>query len=146
MNFLAYIVIAGIIFASGMAAGIKWHAGQDAIAENARLQLEREVAVANRATERQQAATVIGAVNDARQRETLARAAAAGARGELDRLRNDIDRTVGDLPSAAPDACPQRAATLGRLFDQCAGELEALAGRAQRHADDTLTLERAWPK
>ena len=141
-----YFATALIALATGFAGGWKVQGWRWGAAEAERLQLEREVAVGHRATERQQAATVIGSVNDARQRETLARAAAAGARGELDRLRNDIDRTVGDLPSAPADACPQRAATLGRLFDQCAGELEALAGRAQRHADDTLTLERAWPK
>ena len=31
-------------------------------------------------------------------------------------------------------------------FEQCAGRLEELAGKADRHASDALTLKQAWPK
>jgi hypothetical protein len=40
MSLLAQIVIAGLIFLAGVAGGIRWHAGQDAIAAN----LQREQA------------------------------------------------------------------------------------------------------
>lgn len=39
MSILAQLVIAGLIFVAGIAAGIKWHAGQDAIAEVAAREL-----------------------------------------------------------------------------------------------------------
>lgn len=41
MGWALYAVVAAIIFAAGAASGIKWHAGQDAIAENARKVNER---------------------------------------------------------------------------------------------------------
>lgn len=37
MSWIAQLAIALVVFAAGAASGIKWHAGQDAIAENARL-------------------------------------------------------------------------------------------------------------
>jgi len=140
------LVVAILIFIAGAAGGIKWHAGQDAIIENKRLELVREQARAHRATERAQSTTVIGALNEARKRETVARVAAAGARTERDGLRDDLAALRANLPGASADACRERAATLSELFDQCAGALESLAGKAQRHADDTLTLEQGWPK
>lgn len=38
MSLAIQLVLAALIFAAGAAGGIKWHAGQDAIKENARLQ------------------------------------------------------------------------------------------------------------
>lgn len=145
MSILASIVIALAIFAAGAAGGIKWHAGQDAIKENARLELVREQARADRATERQQAATVIGAINEAKQRESVARAAAAGARTELDRLRSALAIPAGQ-PATAACTGPVRADPARELLANCAEALADLAGKADRHASDALTLQRAWPK
>lgn len=44
MSILAQLVIAALIFAVGAAGGIRWHAGQDAIAENKRQQQEAKEA------------------------------------------------------------------------------------------------------
>lgn len=146
MSILAQLVIALAIFAAGGATGIKWHAGQDAIAENKRLELVREQARAMRSIEQQQSKQVIGAVNAARTRETVARSAAADARTELERLRDNLATIRSDLSSAPLDACRQRADTLAAVFGECSANLESLAGKADRHASDTLTLEQAWPK
>lgn len=100
----------------------------------------------NRVAEQKQAKTVIGAINAARQRETIARVDAAGAQSERDRLRNDLDKLKSDLPGLTADACRERAATVTELFDRCTDAYQGMAGKAQRHADDTLTLEQAWPK
>jgi hypothetical protein len=40
VSLLAYAAIALAIFAAGAAGGVKWHAGQDAIKENLRLEQE----------------------------------------------------------------------------------------------------------
>ena len=53
MTWTVQAVIAAIIFAAGGAAGIKWHAGLDAIAENKRIAATQEInrenaALANR--------------------------------------------------------------------------------------------------
>jgi hypothetical protein len=142
----AFVACGLLIFLAGAAGGVKWKTGQVAIQENIRLEAERERARANRATEQQMAKDVIGAVNDARKREQVARAAATATRTERDGLRDDLTAIRANLPSDSLDACRQRATTLAELFDQCAGRLEGLAGKAQRHAEDTLMLEQAWPK
>lgn len=100
----------------------------------------------NRVTEQNQAKTVIGAINEARKREAIARDDAAGAQSERDKLRNDLDKLKSSLPSLTPDACRERAATVTELFNQCVGTYQGLASKADRHASDTLTLEQAWPK
>ena len=42
MSIAAKLVLLIAVFVGGMMAGIRWHAGQDAIKENARLELVRE--------------------------------------------------------------------------------------------------------
>ena len=145
MSILAQMVIAISLLVAGFGAGVKWHAGQDAIKENARLELVREQARASRALEQQQSKQVIGAINAARKRETVARSAAADARSELERLRDDLAAIRPNLSSDSLDACRKRADTLAAVFGECSATLEGMAGKADRHASDTLTLEQAWP-
>jgi hypothetical protein len=146
MSIAAKLVLLLACLVAGFAAGVKWHAGIDAKKEVARLELERKGAEQTRAAERRQSVDVIGAINDAKKREQLARAAAAGARSERDGLRDDLAAAQRDLPSAAPAACIERAAALGGLLDQCAAAYQELAGKADRHVSDALMLEQAWPK
>jgi len=146
VSIAAKLVLLLACLVAGFGAGVKWHAGIDAQKEVARLELERKGAEQTRAAERRQSVDVIGAINDAKKREQLARAAAAGARTERDGLRDDLAAAQRDLPGAAPAACIERAAALSAVFEQCAGRLEELAGKADRHASDALTLEQAWPK
>lgn len=138
-------VIAAIIFALGAAGGIKFHAGQDAIKENARLELVREQEKASRATERAQATNVITAQNEARKRESVALAAASGARNELSRLRDAIAIRPQSAGSAAC-ASDERADKLGALLSSCAAAYSELAGVADRLDSDRRTLRDAWPK
>ena len=100
----------------------------------------------NRVEEQKQSKTVIGAINEARKRETTARDDAAGALSERDKLRDDLDKLKSDLPSLTADACRERADTLNQLLDQCSGAYQGMASKADRHNSDRLTLEQAWPK
>lgn len=143
---LIQIAIAAGIFLAGGAAGIRWHAGQDAIKENARLELVRIQAAAHRVDERRQSTQVIGALNAATKRTQAAQVAAAAAGDAAGRLRDDIADLQRRLPSATLDACRRDAAALGTVFSACTAEYGALARDAQGHADDTLTLQQAWPK
>lgn len=145
-SLLIQMVIAAGIFLGGLATGIKWHAGQDAIAENQRLEQVRIQAVAHRAEERRQSTQVIGALNAATQRTQAAQVAAAAATDAAGRLRDDLADLQRRLPGASLDACRRDAAALGAVFAACTAELGALARDAQGHADDTLTLQQAWPK
>ena len=143
---LIQIVLAIGIFVAGGAAGIKWHAGQDAIAENQRLEQVRIQAAAHRADERRQSTQVIGALNAATKRTQAAQVAAAAASDASGRLRDDIADLQRRLPSATLDACRRDGAALGAVLSACRAEYEALGRDAQGHADDTLTLQQAWPK
>lgn len=143
---LIQILVAAGIFVAGGVAGIKWHAGQDAIAENQRLEQVRIQAAAHRADERRQSTQVIGALNAATKRTQAAQAAAVAAGDVAGRLRDDIADLQRRLPSATLDACRRDAAALGTVFAACTAEYESLARDAQGHADDTLTLQQAWPR
>jgi len=146
MPIAAKLILLIVTFVVGMAAGVKWHAGQDAIKENDRLELVREQARAHRATEKQRSNQVIGALNAAQKRTQAAQVAATLAADAAGRLRDDIADIQRRLPSASLDACRQHAAALGAVLDSCRAEYEAMGRDAQGHANDTLTLEQAWPK
>ena len=143
---LIQILIAAGIFIAGGAAGIKWHAGQDAIAENQRMEQVHVQAAAHRAEERRQSEQTIGALNAATKRTQAAQVAAAAANDASGRLRDDIADLQRRLPGSTLDACRRDAAALGAVFNACRAEYEALGRDAQGHADDTLTLQQAWPK
>lgn len=145
MSILAKLVLLAVIFAAGLSTGIEWHAGQDAIKENQRLELVRIQAVAHRAEERRQSEQTIGALNAAQKRTQAAQVAAAAAGDVAGRLRDDVADLQRRLPGATLDACRRDATALGAVFSACTAELEALGRDAQGHADDTLTLQQAWP-
>lgn len=115
-------------------------------AKLAQAELDRKGAEQTRAAERRQAVDVIGAINDAKKREQVARTAAAGARLERDGLRDDLAAAQRDLPSAPPSACIERAAALSAVLDLCTAKYQELAGKAQGHASDAVMLHQAWPK
>ena len=146
MSWTIQLIIAMSIFAAGAAGGVKWHAGQDAIKENQRLEQVRVQAAAHRAEERRQSEQTIGALNAQAKRTQAAQVAAAAANDASGRLRDDIADLQRRLPSATLDACRRDAAALGAVFNSCRAEYEALGRDAQGHADDTLTLQQAWPK
>jgi len=111
-------------------------------------QAERE----NRRTETLRNTNVIEAQNaQAKRTQTLALAAAA-ARTESDGLRSDIAAARAELPSRAPDACPDYRAAANELL----GTVEAgaarlsqrgadIAAKADGHASDAKTLTDSWP-
>lgn len=142
---IVYALASAAIFASGLALGVRWESGQNAIKENARIELVREQERANRATERTQATNVITAQNEARKRESRAIADASGARTELQRLRGAI--AVSPEPSdASASSCVERADPSRELLGECAAALADLGAKADRHASDAMTLLQAWPK
>lgn len=72
-------------------------------------------------------------------------AAAAGrAKSELDSLRNEIATTTGNTDHSCK-AVADRAATLGDVFGECAGELTEMARKADGHVNDLRTYTDSWP-
>jgi hypothetical protein len=103
-------------------------AGQNAMNEAARLQKQKDEALdeANKIAQRN--------AKDA-----------ASARTELDRLRRQL-ATTNDLSTASCPSTRDYAATLAVVFGECATRIGELAEKADGHAVDSRTLEKAWPK
>jgi hypothetical protein len=117
------------------------------IHDRAQLQSQRETL---RAIEAAQAETTrLQEVADAATRRATERTqthqrAAAGARAELDRLRDQLATTGPGgspaCPAGADGADPARA-----LLGACAAQLVELGRAADAHAADALRLYEAWP-
>lgn len=139
-----------IVFATGLACGAVingWRLGQQIErmhAEQAQAELSAALDAGIRTAELTR--EVEDARNDAVKRETILRRDAAGARNELDGLRDELAAIRQSLPDLADDAVRQRADTLAKLFGECAREYQELAERADRHASDVQTMMNAWPK
>ena len=73
-------------------------------------------------------------------------AAAASARLERDRLREQIAAASASLPTATVASTRLYAATLSTVLGECTERLEAVAKDADGHALDSRTLRDAWPK
>jgi hypothetical protein len=101
---------------------------------------------AARATEQALQAKIQKAQDDALARQKTLQAAAAAARSAADGLRLDLEALRHSLPGDSTGASPERASTAGVLLGECAGAYSELAGQADQHYSDTLTLRAAWPK
>lgn len=86
------------------------------------------------------------AIKQANERAQTNARAAAGARAERDRLREQLSSTGLALSSASCDSIRNYAAALSDVFGECSEELVSLAEKADGHASDALMFERAWPK
>lgn len=84
------------------------------------------------------------ALNNARKRETSLRASFDGARTELDRLRITI-KSRSSAVAASPASAVDYSIASSELLAECAGEYQALAGKADGHASDLKTMIEAWP-
>ena len=111
-----------------------------------RVTAAREKEKLDRLVENRLSGNVIGALNEAKKRESAARDAAAGALSERDSLHNDLAKLRNDLPGISANACKERVKALTEVFEQCTDRYIGMAGKAQRHSDDTDTLEGGWPK
>ena len=111
-----------------------------------RVTAAREKEKLDRLVENRLSGNVIGALNEAKKREAAARDAAAGALSERDSLHDDLAKLRNDLPGISANACKERVKALTEVFEQCTDRYIGMAGKAQRHSDDTDTLEGGWPK
>lgn len=85
------------------------------------------------------------ALTAANERAKTAEAAASAARAVGDRLRHDLANT-DSVSRASLDSLRSYTTTLRAVFGECTAEVERLAGKADGHASDAMTLEQAWPK
>lgn len=115
-------------------------------------QLKTEYATAQaQAVEKAHAETIrLQSQKDAAERLARARQSdlardAAGARDDLERVRNASTEALL-LSGHSHAACIDRATALKDVFDQCSGAFTGLAATADRLNSDRQTLTDAWPK
>lgn len=145
-----HVAAALLALALGFAGGWNiqgWRLGEQ-ISKIKTAQAEAVTAAITGARTQEQArfTTVQEAQNVATKRAQIARADAARARTELDRLRDATSATRGGVPGESATACAVRADTASDVLAQCAGEIAELAGTADRLNADRLMLMEAWPK
>ena len=99
-----------------------------------------------RATERRWNLKLQEARTNASKRETDLRRAVDSARAVVGSLRDQLAAATSRLPSATCDASREYATTINELFGQCAQAYQGMAEQADRHANDALMLQEAWPK
>lgn len=86
------------------------------------------------------------AVNEANRIAQRNARAAASARAESERLRNQVAAASSGVSTATAASLRDYAATLSTVFGECVTELEGLAKTADGHALDSRTLRQAWPQ
>ena len=137
------IVLLAVFVAGGVVNGwrVKAHYQNQIAAIEAERQAERNEAerktrlIADQYTE---------ALNNARKRETDLRLSVDGARSELDRLRVTIKAKASTV-AASPASAVNYSLAVSELFAECAGEYQAMAGKADGHVADLTTMIEAWP-
>jgi len=85
------------------------------------------------------------ALNEANKIAQRNAAAAASARADVNRLRNQIASTER-ISAATVTSLREYTATLATVFGECVAEVERLAAAADGHALDSRTLNGAWPQ
>lgn len=86
------------------------------------------------------------AQNEARNRETALIAAADSARSERDGLRDELTAIANRLSTASADSLRRYASTANSVLRECTDRYSELAQKADKHANDALMLQQAWPK
>lgn len=98
-----------------------------------------------RRIEQRRASVAAAAAASAITRTTSLRAAAGAARDASDRLRDELDITQRFAGESA-EAAAKSIAALRAVFESCTKEYRGMAESAQGHADDSMTLQEAWPE
>jgi Skp family chaperone for outer membrane proteins len=86
------------------------------------------------------------AINEANKRAQQNAAAAASARLERDRLREQVNANTASLSTATCPSIRAYASTLSTVFQECVGQLEQVAKDADGHSTDSRALTEAWPQ
>lgn len=142
-------LIGGLLVALLIGGAIWYHAstlekGREEIRQQLKVEADKQIDAA-RKTSDNLIEVKDEALENATKRAQVNAAAAARARSELARLRNQ----AAGAPSVPGDSCAtsiDRAAALGELLGACAERYSDVARAADAHASDAVTLHQAWPR
>jgi hypothetical protein len=143
-----FLVIALLV--AGCAFGVhKYNGMQQAVGEaRVQAQWDRATAIAKdaqRQREIQFQKEKDDAVAQAAKNIQVANAAAASATQSGRVLQSTIEALVSSSGSANLDANRKYTAALATVFQECTNAYRELGREAQGHANDSLTLQHAWP-
>lgn len=143
-------LITHLVVALAAAAGV-WvfqDARMDAAVADVRLEQTNErlgAVIQARADERAITKTYQGALNAARDRETLLRTELDRLHRVSDELRDQNADGARRLAAAPPGAVLEYAIALGAVFEDCRAAYAELVQKTDGHAGDARTLREAWP-
>ncbi len=106
---------------------------------------KRKAVTTARNDERAITKTYQGALNAARERETLLRTELDRLHRVSDELRDQNADGARRLAAAPPAAVLEYALALGAVFEDCRAAYAELVPKADGHAGDARTLREAWP-
>jgi hypothetical protein len=86
------------------------------------------------------------AQNESLRHQAALTVAADRARNELDGLRDELATINDRLSRATADALRVYARAANSVLAECTDRYSRLAQKADQHANDSLMLQRAWPK
>lgn len=86
------------------------------------------------------------ALENANSRDQIIRSLAAGSAGASLGLRDTLAAISRSVPDASVEALRHSTTTLAAVLQSCQSEYRELAEKADRHANDALMLEQAWPE
>lgn len=142
-------LIAGLMVAT-LIGGALWYRaslvedGREQVRQQVKAEADAQIEAARRTSDNLQEIKD-EAIENATKRAQANASAAARARSELARLRNE----TASAPSVPGDSCAtsiDRAAALGKLLGDCAEKYSDVARAADAHANDAVTLHQAWPR
>ena len=143
-NWILAAVVAAVFiggwWAGSMHEQSSWQAEKLAMAATRDKQINEA-----RAAESAMREQVRKAQEDAQKREEKLVADAAAAGRAADGLRSQIASLRRGLSAATAEANRRTADAALDVFQQCADEYRAVAQAADRHANDAMTLDQAWP-
>ncbi|WP_306393326.1 hypothetical protein [Telluria beijingensis] len=86
------------------------------------------------------------ALENANSRDQIIRSLAAGSADASFGLRDTLAAIGRGVPDASVEALRHSTTTLAAVLQNCQSEYRELAEKADRHANDALMLEQAWPE
>lgn len=86
------------------------------------------------------------AIENANSRDQIIGTLAAGSSSASLSLRDTLAAIGRGVPDASVEAFRHSTKTLATVMQNCQSEYRELAEKADRHANDYLSFEQAWPK
>jgi hypothetical protein len=145
MNPYALLISAVLAFGAGWQVQAWRYDARDNAQAEQQAQAHTAATQEARRIEQSRSRNIQEAQNAATLRNRTLLADADRARTESERLRGDI-AAIARLPDESAAARAEHPRAAGELLAECSRSYQELAGKADGHANDAVTIRSAWPK